>query len=35
MIAAGDDDSLITPLFKALASRVHFEAGLAGSKGRA
>jgi type IV secretory pathway TraG/TraD family ATPase VirD4 len=33
MIAAGDDDSPITPLFKALASWVHFEAGMAGSKG--
>ena len=34
MIASGDDDSPITPLFKALASWVHFEAGMAGSKGR-
>ena len=34
MIAGGDDDSPITPLFKALASWVHFEAGMAGSKGR-
>jgi type IV secretion system protein VirD4 len=33
MIAAGDDDSPITPLFKALASWVHYEAGLTGSKG--
>ena len=33
MIASGDDDSPITPLFKALASWVHFEAGMAGSKG--
>ena len=32
MIAGGDDDSPITPLFKALASWVHFEAGMAGSK---
>ena len=34
MIASGDDDSPITPLFKALACWVHFEAGMAGSKGR-
>ena len=33
MIAGGDDDSPITPLFKALAQWVHFEAGMAGSKG--
>jgi type IV secretion system protein VirD4 len=33
LIAAGDDDSPITPLFKALASWCHYEAGLAGSKG--
>jgi hypothetical protein len=32
MIAAGDDDSPVTPLFRALASWVHYEAGLAGSK---
>ena len=30
----GDDDSPVTPLFRALASWVHYEAGLAGSKGR-
>ena len=34
LIASGDDDSPITPLFKALAQWVHFEAGMAGSKGR-
>ncbi|MGH7734875.1 MAG: type IV secretory system conjugative DNA transfer family protein, partial [Gemmatimonadales bacterium] len=34
LIAAGDDDSPVTPLFRALASWVHYEAGLAGSKGR-
>ena len=34
LIAAGDDDSPITPLFKALASWVHYEAGLAGSMRR-
>ena len=34
MIASGDDDSPVTPLFRALASWVHYEAGLAGSKGR-
>jgi type IV secretory pathway TraG/TraD family ATPase VirD4 len=33
LIAAGDDDSPVTPLFRALASWVHYEAGLAGSKG--
>ena len=34
LVAAGDDDSPVTPLFRALASWVHYEAGLAGSKGR-
>ncbi len=34
MIASGDDDSPLTPLFRALASWCHFEAGLAGSCGR-
>jgi type IV secretion system protein VirD4 len=34
LIASGDDDSPVTPLFRALASWVHHEAGLAGSKGR-
>jgi type IV secretion system protein VirD4 len=34
LIAAGDDDSPVTPLFRALASWVHFEAGLAGSRSR-
>ena len=34
LIATGDDDSPVTPLFRALASWVHYEAGLAGSKGR-
>jgi len=34
LIAAGDDDSPVTPLFRALASWVHYEAGLAGSKSR-
>jgi type IV secretion system protein VirD4 len=34
LIAAGDDDSPVTPLFRALASWVHYEAGLAGSKGQ-
>jgi type IV secretion system protein VirD4 len=34
LIAAGDDDSPVTPLFRALASWVHYEAGLAGSKER-
>ena len=33
LIASGDDDSPVTPLFRALASWVHYEAGLAGSKG--
>jgi len=33
LIAAGDDDSPLTPLFRALASWVHYEAGLSGSKG--
>jgi len=33
LIANGDDDSPVTPLFRALASWVHYEAGLAGSKG--
>ena len=32
LIANGDDDSPVTPLFRALASWVHYEAGLAGSK---
>jgi hypothetical protein len=32
LIAAGDDDSPVTPLFRALASWVHYEAGLAGSQ---
>jgi hypothetical protein len=34
LTAAGDDDSPVTPLFRALASWVHYEAGLAGSKAR-
>jgi type IV secretion system protein VirD4 len=34
LIASGDDDSPVTPLFRALASWVHYEAGLAGSKQR-
>ena len=34
MIASGDDDSPLTPLFRALASWCHYEAGLAGSRGR-
>ncbi len=33
LIASGDDDSPVTPLFRALASWVHYEAGLAGSRG--
>jgi hypothetical protein len=33
LIASGDDDSPLTPLFRALASWCHFEAGLAGSRG--
>ena len=31
MIASGDEDSPVTPLFKAFASYVHYAAGLAGS----
>jgi len=31
LITSGDDDSPVTPLFRALASWVHYEAGLAGS----
>jgi type IV secretion system protein VirD4 len=34
LIAAGDDDSPLTPVFRALASWCHYEAGLAGSLGR-
>jgi len=34
LIASGDDDSPVTPLFRALASWMHYEAGQAGSKGR-
>ena len=34
LIASGDDDSPVTPLFRALASWVAYEAGLAGSKER-
>ena len=34
LIASGDDDSKLTPLFRALASWVHYEAGQVGSKGR-
>lgn len=34
LIASGDDDSPVTPLFRALASWVHYEAGLVGSKQR-
>jgi type IV secretion system protein VirD4 len=33
LIASGDDDSPLTPLFRALASWVHYEAGLVGSRG--
>jgi type IV secretion system protein VirD4 len=33
LIASGDDDSPVTPLFRALASWVHYEAGQAGSRG--
>jgi type IV secretion system protein VirD4 len=35
MIASGDDDSPLTPLFRALASYVHYEAGMAGTRTRA
>ena len=34
LIAAGDDDSKLTPLFRAVASWVHYEAGQVGSQGR-
>ena len=34
MIASGDDDSPLTSVFRALASWCHYEAGLAGSRGR-
>lgn len=34
LIASGDDDSPVTPLFRALASWVHYEAGQAGSRAR-
>ena len=34
LIAAGDSDSLITPLIRAVASYVHFQAGVIGSKRR-
>jgi type IV secretion system protein VirD4 len=33
LIASGDDDSPVTPLFRAFASWVHYEAGQAGSRG--
>lgn len=32
MIASGDEDSPITPLFRALASYVHYQAGLTGTR---
>jgi type IV secretion system protein VirD4 len=35
MIASGDDDSPVTPLFRALASFVHYQAGLIGTRTRA
>jgi hypothetical protein len=35
MIASGDEDSPVTPLFRALASYVHYEAGLIGTRTRA
>ncbi|MGH3189416.1 MAG: type IV secretory system conjugative DNA transfer family protein, partial [Streptosporangiaceae bacterium] len=34
LIASGDDDSPLTSVFRALASWCHYEAGLAGSRGR-
>ena len=34
MIASGDEDSPVTPLFRALASYVHYEAGLIGTRTR-
>ena len=34
LIASGDDDSPVTPLFRALASWCNYEAGLVGSRGR-
>ncbi len=35
MIASGDEDSPVTPLFRALASYVHYQAGLTGTRTRA
>ncbi len=35
MIASGDEDSPVTPLFRALASYVHYQAGLIGTRTRA
>jgi hypothetical protein len=35
MIASGDEDSPLTPLFRALASYVHYQAGLTGTRTRA
>lgn len=35
MIASGDEDSPLTPLFRALASYVHYQAGLLGTRARA
>src|SRR5262249_39501806 len=35
MIASGDDDSPLTPVFRALASYVHYQAGLLGTRTRA
>ena len=32
LIAAGDEDSPVAPLFRALTSWVHWEAGLIGSR---
>ena len=34
MIASGDEDSPLTPLFRALASFVHYQAGLTGTRTR-
>jgi hypothetical protein len=34
MIASGDEDSPLTPLFRALASYVHYQAGLTGTRTR-
>ena len=34
MIASGDEDSPLTPLFRALASFVHYQAGLTGTRAR-